>query len=475
MINHSTLMYHIGMACVVLLFTLLINGCTSQSTKESPLLSRNIQNKSLQHMPSSPKRLGIPLIFKDNDWPMFGKNMGRTSETTLSFKDSTFKQMWEFKPSEHTFIYREGTNIWSESAVAVSLNNSIKISIGSYNHKLYTLNGLTGKILYSFNTGDEITSTPIECKDSTICISSDRTIYSISSSGSKTWASLLQQWTDTAQPMVASSPVAFSLDRKLYFSGGYYLNDSAFFRRRQEGYAYTIEAKTGRPLWVQHLRQSTIYGPAAASIAQRNVLFYTTGDGLVCALAADNGELIWKFTADQQIRSTPAVASCNGKHYLLVSTRWGIIWALDCHNGKPLWSYRTGHMCDSSPAVATITKDNKIVIVGSYDRCVHGIDLRSGKGLWKFQTGGAVLSSPSIGLIQRKPAVFFTSMDNTIYAIDALFGSKIWSFKTGPLPWPYFKRGDAVFSSPLICGSEETPILVVPCHDGIVRAFSSNN
>jgi outer membrane protein assembly factor BamB len=422
----------------------------------------------------------------ETDWPMFGRNPQRDKESPLDFANSNFKLLWTFKPSDHTFNYREGTNLWSESAIAINRKNRLEIVIGSYNRKVYGINGLTGELIWSFTTGDEVIATPVADKENTIIVSSDRKLYKLSANGDRQWAQQLQEWSHTSQPMTASSPALFSLENYgVLYAGGYYLNDTAFFGRRQEGWACLRSAETNKEIWSQFLRKSHVYGPAAGLVAGKEVLFYSTSDGLVCALNAKNGELIWKFTADQQIRSTPTFTyrkisqeAKDSVPVVLVSSRWGILWALDANSGESVWSYRAGHMCDSSPAIATLGSGKKIVIFGSYDRCLHGIYLDSGKRAWKFETKGIILSSPAVANVNGHKAVFFSSMDNHLYSIEAATGKILWSYKTGPLPWPFFKRGDAVFSSPVICRNadttdkEERTILIFPAHDGTIYAFT---
>ena len=489
-------------ADVTLLNPAVINRTVASIGKTRVTTDRDLSENDPASYKSGEKRIWSEAVKKglwpepvaESDWPMFGRNPHRDKESSLAFRNSNFELLWIFQPSEHIFTYREGTNLWSESAIAVNRNKRLEIIIGSYNRKVYGIDGLTGKRIWSFNTGDEVVATPVANKNGTVIISSDRTLYGLSPEGEKQWASQLQEWTHTSQPMVASSPALFRIkDSAPLYSGGYYLNDTAFFGRIQEGYACLRSAKTNENIWTRFLRKSHIYGPAAGLVANRKVLFYTTNDGLVCALTAENGKLVWQFTADQQIRSTPTFAylkkiQCNDSGstegetipVVLVTSRWGILWALNGNNGTPLWSYRAGHMCDSSPSIATLQSGRKVVIFGSYDRCLHGVFLDSGKRVWKFETKGVILSSPAVATVSGKKAIFFSSMDNHLYCIEASTGKKIWSYKTGSLPWPFFKRGDAVFSSPLICKSngagekEEKTILVFPAHDGKIYAFTSS-
>ena len=503
-------------------------GCISEKNKIKPAIDLLLENKTVEEVivtnkkaakDSTPNQSAKTIKITESylsqksenktdgfqsQWPMFRQNCQRTGESPLTFRNMNLELQWVFKPSEHTFSYREGTNLWSESAIAIDNNGRTEIIVGSYDHKIYCLNASNGNRIWTFNSGDEIVATPIAGDENIVFLSSDRSIYGLNSSGKRQWIKQLQKWTHTSQPLVASSPVVFDN----LFSGGYYINDTYFFDRRQEGYAFLRSSETNEEIWTVLLRRSPIYGPAIGDFKGHKILFFTTSDGIVCAINGQNGQVIWKFTADQQIRSTPVFSIINDKPTVLISARWGMVWAINGNTGKALWSYRTGHMCDSSLAIADIktaphqnkflpdnskSKSEKIILSGSYDRCLHGIYASSSKRAWKFETKGVILSSPAIAQLSptaeqlnySEKIAFFSSMDNYLYCVSLASGRKLWSFKTGALPWPFFKRGDAVFSSPLICNittqknkdsiQKKKTMVIFPCHDGKIYAFASKH
>ncbi len=410
-----------------------------------------------------------PQIAEDGQWPNFGGNPRRNQGHNISFPSLKFKQIWSYSLGSHTYEYRSGTNLWSESAVSFSNRGKTYLAFGAYDRKVHCLLASTGQRVWRFTTGDEVVAAPAYAKNVIVVASSDRSIYGLDLSGERKWVIETMSWSQTTAPSVMSSPLIVSLEEGRYAALGYYLNDFGRSARRQDGIVALINVETGQKRWSHTLRHDLIFGPAAGQVLGRPILFYATGDGLVCALDARQGLLAWQTVLDDRIRGCPTLATIGDKAVVLVTTRWGMLWAIDGESGQKLWSYRAGHMADGSAAVS-----DQIVLFGTYDRCLHAVSLRNGKGIWKFTTQGVVVSSPAVAFINKRPVAFFSSLDDYIYCLDVSTGEKLWSHKTGKLPWPYFKRGDAVFGSPLLCQSEIGPLLIHPAHDGKIYAFKAN-
>lgn len=406
----------------------------------------------------------------DRYWPFMGSCANRKQASMVSFPSAQLEQKWTYDLGSHTYQYRSGTNLWSVSAIAFPIKGETHVAFGAYDRKVHCLNALTGKRAWRFTTGDEVIAAPAYGKGTIVVASSDRSIYGLSLTGERQWVNELLSWGHTVAPATMSSPVIMSLDGNDYALFGAYLNDFGRSGRKQDGLVSAIALKTGATLWSYVLRHDEIFGPALSAIQGKPIAFYVTGDGVVSALDCRDGRLAWQVILDDRVRGCPTVAKINGKTLVLVTTKWGMLWALDGATGTKVWSYRAGHMADCSAAVYKDT-----VFFGTYDRCMHAVNGKTGEALWKYTTKGVVLSSPAIGTIKGKPVIFFSSLDDYLYCLDVAKGKKLWSFKTGKLIWPYFKRGDAVFGSPILCRAKDRAVLVHCGHDGKIYAFTSRN
>ena len=407
-------------------------------------------------------------VGNDGYWPFFGGDVHRSQASPVNFSSTHFELLWSYDLGSHTYQYRPGTNLWSVSAIAFPIEGRTHIAVGAYDRKVHCLDGLTGKRVWRFTTGDEIIAAPAYSKEGLIVASSDRSIYGLTFTGERRWVRELHAWGQTVAPATMSSPVVITLDGTSYALMGYYLNDFGRTGRRQDGYMSAISVDKGESRWSFVLRHDEVYGPSVGVVKGRPIAFFVTGDGIVSAVDCRDGRVAWQVTLDDRVRGCPTFATVKGKAVVIVPTKWGMLWALDGATGKKVWSYRAGHMADGSAAIY-----GDKVFFGTYDRCLHTVEVETGKGVWKFTTRGVVLSSPAIGFAKNKPIIFFSSLDDNLYCLDVTSGEKLWSFKTGKLIWPYFKRGDAVFGSPLLCRAGERPLLVHCGHDGKIYAFTS--
>ncbi len=439
------------------------------------------QNSPLPKALGSTKKLPAPgrnyeaLKPVKSDWPSFGRDGTRQQNSPLTFQSANFKLIWKYDLGNHTFEYREGTNVWSESAVALTHKGLCRIILGAYDHKVHCLNASNGELLWRFTTGDQVVATVVASTEMTtptiLVASTDRSVYGLDLNGKRLWVRETMAWAHTVAPSIAASPALMKIDGDIHAAGAYYINDFGRSSRRQDGYAVLWNLASGKEKWSVLLRHDHIFGPAIGTVNKIPILFYATGDGTVAALDGRSGTLAWSFVTDERLRSCPTFVNSKEGPTVLVTTRWGMLWSLDARTGKTRFSYRSGHMSDSSVAVLKLKSGKQMAFFGSYDRCIHAIDLNSGKRQWKFKTGSVIVSSPAIARINNRPVLFFSSLDDYLYCIDCESGKKLWSFKTGSLPWAYFKRGDAVFSSPIVCATSSDPILVFPGHDGTVYAF----
>lgn len=460
---------------------LLFTGCGNSNS--FPPDGRRTPLGSVQALPPvtspawrEPAWLPAP---EDDEWPVFGRTADRRQHSPLDLPSKKLELLWSRRLSEHTYRYRRGTNLWSESPVVCSIDGRMVCLLGAYDKRIHAFEALTGKPIWRFTTGDEVVATPVCVRQATppliVAASTDRVLYGLDAlAGEKRWARDTLSWTYTTSPGVFASPALFSHDGRPAFAAGYFVNDIGRGQRLQQGWAAAWQTGDGVELWKLLLTTTRVYGPAMGSVAGRPIMIFATADGTVQALDGRNGQVAWRFTTDERIRACPTLATGKAGPTVLIPTSWGILWALNAETGKARWSYKADLLAEGSASVTPLADGRQLVTFGTYDRCLHGLDLDTGKRLWRFATKGYVVASPASCTVQGRPVLFCPSMDSRIYGLDARTGVPFWEAEFGALPWPFVRRGDAVFSSPVVFGSGAGRYLLFPAHDGVIYCYHSS-
>jgi len=347
---------------------------------------------------------GTSPIFAD-DWPMFGHDLQHTRYSP-SPAPSTDDVLWS---------YETGEPVFSSPAVAED-----KVFVGSEDGKVYCLNAASGDLIWSYQTGDWVYSSPAVAEDKVFVGSEDGKVYCLNAAS----GDLI--WSHETSDMVGSSP-AVAGDR--VFVGSY------------DGKVYCLNAASGDLIWSYVTGGRVDSSPAVAG----DRVFVGSYDGKVYCLNAASGDLIWSYVTGDWVYSSPAVA----EDKVFVGSDDSKVYCLNVENGQEIWSYATGGRVVSSPAVA----EDK-VFVGSEDGKVYCLDAASGDLKWSYTTGYPVYSSPAVA----EDKVFVGSHDNKVYCLDAASGALIWSYATG----------GRVESSPAVAGGR----VFVGSYDNKLYCFS---
>ena len=305
--------------------------------------------------------------------------------------------------------YQTGNTIDSSPVVA----NGV-VYFGSDDHWLYALDATSGKKLWSYQTGNNIwMSSPAVANGVVYFGSTDDWLYALdATSGKKLWSYQTggKIW---SSPAVANGVVYFgSADDSLY----------------------ALDATSGKKLWSYQTGLPIEFSPAVAN----GVVYVGSWDNSLYALDATSGKKLWSYQTRYYVNS-PAVA--NGVVY--ASSADNSLYALDAPSGKKLWSYQTGGNIESSLGIA-----NGVVYVSSADNSLYALDATSGKKLWSYQTGNNIWgSSPAVA----NGVVYFGSTDDSLYALDATSGKKLWSYQTGDKIW----SSPAVANGVVYVGSDD--------------------
>ena len=323
-------------------------------------------------------------------------------------------------------------------------------------------------LLWSFQTGDDIKSSPVVGYGYVYVGSTDGKLYALdAANGDSIWA--FDGGDDIEAP-----PLLF---------------DSTVYIGTLSGDMFALHAATGDQKW-KFVADGEIYGSANIVAAPNGVdtwIVFGSYDFKTYCLDAKTGDVQWAYESDNYINGAPAT---NGKvavfggcdellHIVSVAdgTKLGQVVAgsyvagsaalvdnkaylghygeelmcIDVVEQKVQWQYNAGGKAGSffsTPAVG----DNQVVI-GSRDKLVHCVDRKTGAQLWTFKTRDDVDSSPVI----CDDRVVVGSNDGHLYILDLKNGEFIWSYEIG----------SDITTSPAVTGG----FIFVGADDGRLYAF----
>ncbi|MFA4945944.1 MAG: PQQ-binding-like beta-propeller repeat protein [Candidatus Micrarchaeia archaeon] len=325
-------------------------------------------------------------------------------------------------PITTKWTYLAGEYITSSPAVV----NGI-VYFGSGDGNVYALKARTGKKIWSYLTGNQISFSSPAVKNGIVYIGSvDGNVYALNANNGR------KIWSYYTAAMVLSSPAV---------SEGIIYSASAANDSEHYSYVYALNASTGNLVW-----KYATNGPIQTSspaVAEGTVYIGSqdsngTGGDKFYALNAYTGKRVWSCDIGA-VDSSPAVA--NGMVYV-ASHDWNV-YALNSSTGEKIWRFNTysggmGYGGISSPAIA----DGKVYI-GEWGGNFYALNASNGELIWNYSTSESIISSPAVvgGVVYFGTQTTITNpVSRNIYALDAENGQKIWNYTTE----------EAILSSPAI-------------------------
>ncbi len=244
----------------------------------------------------------------------------------------------------------------------------------------------------------------------------------------------------------------------------------------EDGVFHAIDRKSGKQAWVFRT-DGEIF--SSASIYQGSILFGSYDNNLYCLNEAD-GKLKWKYTTDGYVHCAPAIAGnftfiagCDEhlrkinietgeqqadmplETYLIASpavagdvlyvgTYASEVVAVNWQTMAVNWRYRTG--AGEFPFHSSAALGDKVLVIGSRDKSVHGVKRETGERAWTFTTRAKIDSSPAI----VGDRVFIGSHDGNLYELDLATGEQRWKYNTGKA----ISAGPAIGEGVLVVGNE---------------------
>jgi outer membrane protein assembly factor BamB len=245
--------------------------------------------------------------------------------------------------------------------------------------KLYCLDAATGKKLWEFETESHTESSPCVSDGKVFFGAGDDGLYCLNAlTGEKIWQ-LKDRLHIDASPLVVG--------RRLYVG-------SAVGDQYQALAQVCLDTATGQILWEVPVNLAT---PGAPTLDGEQV-FFGTGNGnflkrdenpggAVICRRADNGQMLWQTPLPDSVLNRPAVVG--GR--VLVGSRDGHCYCLDRSDGHILWKHNLG-----SPVAAGVTlltgssgrSHASLFALGSGGRlaCLHP---ETGEAFWTFDVSAS--------------------------------------------------------------------------------------
>ncbi|MGQ4876151.1 MAG: FG-GAP-like repeat-containing protein [Promethearchaeia archaeon] len=319
------------------------------------------------------------------------------------------------------WYYLSSSNIYSSSALAdIDNDGKLEIVFGNY-YGVYAINGEDGNILWHSSITHSNYPAPAindingDGKLDIVIGGSDGSrsrIYALNGeNGVLLWDFIL------GTGLLKSSPALGDIDRdgKLEIIVG--SNDNKRI--------YALNGENGSLLWDHQTNGNIQSSPSLGDIDGDGKLEVIVGcnDQKIYVLNGENGDVLWVFMGSSSFQSSPALGDIDndGKLEVIIGNMDHKIYALNGENGKLLWSYTTNGYIQSSPSLGDINGDEKLdIIIGSYDHNVYALDGSTGNLLWNYTTGNEIRSSPVLGDVDNDGdlEVIVASMDQNIYCLN---------------------------------------------------------
>ena len=299
------------------------------------------------------------------------------SSDISDYKEKNSRVIWQFETDD------TGNINYSSSVVSEDF-----VYIATTSGKIYALNTVNGKQIWSVNIGNKSVK-PTISKD-LVLVGSDKGLHVINKdTGEIKWEKLVGE--------ISSKPI---------------IADDLVIASCSDGNLFTFDVDSGEKKWTYSF-DDKIY----LSDVQSNKIYIGSGDSCYSFDIVDR-EFTWTYETDGPVTASPKISG----NTVYFGSWDGNIYALDSDSGNLKWNYQTGWGIDSTPEIY-----NGMVFVGSLDNNFYALDKENGDLAWFFTCKSAIHSNPAA----YGEYVFFGCDDGRFYALNQTNGDLEWSFAPG--------------------------------------------
>jgi len=310
-------------------------------------------------------------------------------------------------PLKYTVTAEDET---TKEYVVMASQDSV-LYVGNTDGKLYALDAINGKLLWSYQTNGAIISSPVLYKGNIYFGNGDRYVYAINAkSGSLSWS------------YRADHPVEASPTVK---------NDVLYISCAQsnvsKGYTFALDALTGNLKWRS---QDILYGPLSPTVGTEAV--YTNAwASSIHALDINTGTTIWVDNSGGA-RARPAFKD----GVLYGGGEYSNMFAIDALTGNAIWKSPAKFGGATTPVIV----DGKIYLSLQPAIC---LDAATGDTLWM----GNDITPTSLGTPSYYNGfLYMTAAFGDVIAVDASNGNVKWKFSEDPASRTNFHRPNTTVS-----------------------------
>jgi len=218
------------------------------------------------------------------------------------------------------------------------------IVVGSLDSTVYAID-LAGNVIWTFNSGDSIWSSPATNKRDIFIGSDDFFLYDLDLEGKLNWKTKLEG-------KVRATPSLMKLANSLFVG-------------TQKGIMYCLDQSTGSIKW-----QHKIGKPILSSVAiSKDSIFFGCSDNNIYSLNSNDGSLNWKYGTEGKIWSSPVITKNEG--ILYVGSLDSHIYGLESKTGRLNWKFPTMNAIESSPCIA-----NDMLFISSKDGLLYCFNIQ---------------------------------------------------------------------------------------------------
>ncbi len=268
-----------------------------------------------------------------------------------------------------------------------------QLIVGSFDHKLYSLNTQSGAQNWVFDQAkDRWIGGVLITADTIYAANADYKMYAISFSGALKWVTPFQ-----ADQAIWGTPVT---------------DGTNVFFGTLGRHVYAVNAQTGRETWMQSVNGAILGSPV---LGPNNTVYVGTFAGALITLNSSSGQILqqqntssWVWTGPAQDGSYVYVGDANGMFYAFPMTG----------SGQP-WTQQLNGSIVGAPLVIGTT-----IVVATESGNVYFMD-NTGQNLKPVALTGKIYATPAAAgtLVLVAP----TGGDNTLVAFDT----------TGAIKWSY--------------------------------------
>jgi outer membrane protein assembly factor BamB len=305
------------------------------------------------------------------------------------------------------FIYavnlETGAEVWRFPAKAATatpffatptLTPDGQLIVGSFDHKLYSLNPQTGAQNWVFEQArDRWIGGVLVANDTIYATNADYNLYALTLNGTVKWSTPF-----VADQAIWGSPVSDGTN--IYFG-------------TLGRHVYAVHAQTGKQVWMQTVNGAILGSPV---LGPDHALYVGTYNDALVTLNTANGEIVNQETASSWIWSGPAQDGTN----VYLGDANGMLYAFPMTSAGQSWTQQLNGSIIGSPLVVGST-----IVVATEAGNVYFMD-NTGKSVQTVAIAGKLYATPAAAgtLVLIVP----TTGDNTLVALD-LNGVTEWSFK----------------------------------------------